>query len=114
MQLHMQLNLPRFTGIYRISVAVPPMPGVPDGFTFNQFLVVDDKPLLFHTGMKVRRGGHAWTALMVHATPLAVDSAALKKVPRGLPPRHSGMYVASPGATGWSRWSGCHSSVHLT
>jgi hypothetical protein len=33
------------------------MPGVPDGFTFNQFLVVDDKPLLFHTGMKVGRGG---------------------------------------------------------
>jgi flavorubredoxin len=36
-------------GIYRISTSVPPalMPG---GFTFNQFLVVDDAPLLFHTG----------------------------------------------------------------
>ena len=42
-------------GIYRISVAVPPMaPMLPSGFTFNQFLVVDDKPLLYHTGMKVR------------------------------------------------------------
>lgn len=34
---------------YRISIPVPPefMPG---GFSFNQYLVVDDKPLLFHTG----------------------------------------------------------------
>jgi flavorubredoxin len=33
---------------YRISVAVPgPMPG---GFSFNQYLVVDEMPLLFHTG----------------------------------------------------------------
>jgi flavorubredoxin len=24
--------------------------GVPGGFTFNQYLVVDDEPLLFHTG----------------------------------------------------------------
>jgi flavorubredoxin len=38
-------------GIFRISVPVPPeaIP-VPGGFTFNQFLVVDDEPLLFHTG----------------------------------------------------------------
>lgn len=36
-------------GLFRISTPVPPsvMPG---GFTFNQFLVVDDEPLLFHTG----------------------------------------------------------------
>mgnify|MGYP001813468751 CR=1 FL=1 len=36
-------------GIYRISTAIPPdvMPG---GFTFNQFLVKDDEPLLYHTG----------------------------------------------------------------
>jgi flavorubredoxin len=37
------------SGIYRISTPVP-MDGVPDGFTFNQYLVVDDEPLLFHTG----------------------------------------------------------------
>lgn len=34
---------------YRISVAMPPAI-VPGGFSFNQYLVVDDKPLLFHTG----------------------------------------------------------------
>jgi flavorubredoxin len=38
-------------GIYRISTPVPPSV-VPGGFTFNQFLVVDDQPLLFHTGMR--------------------------------------------------------------
>jgi flavorubredoxin len=35
--------------IYRISTPVPP-PAIPGGFTFNQFLVVDEQPLLFHTG----------------------------------------------------------------
>jgi flavorubredoxin len=38
-------------GIYRISTPVPPG-AIPGGFTFNQFLVVDDEPLLFHTGMR--------------------------------------------------------------
>jgi flavorubredoxin len=38
--------------IYRISTPVPPNPAVPAGFTFNQFLIVDDEPLLFHTGMR--------------------------------------------------------------
>jgi glyoxylase-like metal-dependent hydrolase (beta-lactamase superfamily II) len=36
-------------GIFRISVPVPPI-AMPGGFTFNQFLLVDDEPLLFHTG----------------------------------------------------------------
>ncbi|MET0593613.1 MAG: MBL fold metallo-hydrolase [Polyangiaceae bacterium] len=36
-------------GIYRISTPVPPT-AMPGGFTFNQFLVVDRDPLLFHTG----------------------------------------------------------------
>lgn len=37
--------------IFRISVPVPPeaIP-LPGGFTFNQFLIVDEEPLLFHTG----------------------------------------------------------------
>jgi flavorubredoxin len=34
-------------GIYRINTPVPDMPG---GFSFNQYLVVDEEPLLFHTG----------------------------------------------------------------
>ena len=34
-------------GIFRIST---PFSGLPGGFTFNQILVVDDEPLLFHTG----------------------------------------------------------------
>jgi flavorubredoxin len=38
-------------GIYRISTPVPPE-AMPGGFTFNQFLVVGEEPLLFHTGMR--------------------------------------------------------------
>lgn len=36
------------SGVYRISTPVPPS-AIPGGFTFNQFLIVDDAPLLFHT-----------------------------------------------------------------
>src|SRR5258706_10699475 len=36
-------------GIYRINTPVV-MEGGPGGFSFNQFLIVDDAPLLFHTG----------------------------------------------------------------
>lgn len=39
-------------GIYRVSTPVPPNPDLPPGFSFNQFLIVDDEPLLFHTGPK--------------------------------------------------------------
>lgn len=35
--------------IYRISTPVPPET-IPGGFTFNQYLIVDDAPLLYHTG----------------------------------------------------------------
>jgi flavorubredoxin len=38
-------------GIYRISIFVPDI-APPAGFTFNQFLVLDDEPLLFHTGLR--------------------------------------------------------------
>jgi flavorubredoxin len=38
-------------GIIRISTPVPPA-AIPGGFTFNQFLIVADQPLLFHTGLK--------------------------------------------------------------
>ena len=34
-------------GIYRINTAVE----IPDGaFSFNQYLIADDEPLLFHSG----------------------------------------------------------------
>ena len=36
-------------GIYRISTPVTVVPG---GFTFNQYLIADDEPLLFHTGLR--------------------------------------------------------------
>ena len=37
-------------GIYRINTPVS-IPGTP-GFSFNQYLVVDDAPFLFHTGLR--------------------------------------------------------------
>jgi flavorubredoxin len=37
-------------GIFRIATWTPEV--TPDGFSFNQFLVVADEPLLFHTGMR--------------------------------------------------------------
>ena len=36
-------------GIFRINTPVPPSV-IPGGFSFNQFLLVGDEPLLFHTG----------------------------------------------------------------
>lgn len=38
-------------GIYRLSTYVPDI-APPAGFTFNQFLVRGDEPLLFHTGLR--------------------------------------------------------------
>ena len=38
-------------GIYRLSTYVPDI-APPAGFTFNQFLVVGDEPLMFHTGLR--------------------------------------------------------------
>jgi flavorubredoxin len=35
---------------YRINIGLPDM--IPGGFSFNQYLVVDEMPLLFHTGPK--------------------------------------------------------------
>lgn len=36
-------------GVYRINT---PLSVVPGGFSFNQYLIVDDEPLLFHTGLR--------------------------------------------------------------
>jgi flavorubredoxin len=38
-------------GIYRLSTFVPDI-APPAGFTFNQFLVLGDEPLMFHTGLR--------------------------------------------------------------
>ena len=38
-------------GIYRICTPVA-MDAIPGGFNFSQYLVVDEEPLLFHTGMR--------------------------------------------------------------
>ena len=35
--------------IYRINTPVPEIPG---GFSFNQYLLLDDEPLLFHAGLR--------------------------------------------------------------
>jgi hypothetical protein len=37
-------------GIYRLSTNIPE--AAPGGFTFNQFIVKADEPLLFHCGMR--------------------------------------------------------------
>lgn len=38
-------------GIFRISTKIPPSAiPIPGGFTFNQYLIKDEDPLLFHTG----------------------------------------------------------------
>ena len=37
--------------LYRISTPVP-ADAVPGGFSFNQYLLVDESPLLFHTGLR--------------------------------------------------------------
>jgi flavorubredoxin len=36
--------------IYRISTPIPPNSELPPGFSFNQYLIAADQPLLFHTG----------------------------------------------------------------
>jgi len=38
-------------GIYRLSTHLPEVAG-PEGFTFNQFLILADEPLLFHCGQR--------------------------------------------------------------
>lgn len=51
-------------GVYRISTPIPPGPGAPGGFSFNQFLIADEAPLLYHSGPR----------RLFAATKAAVDS----------------------------------------
>jgi hypothetical protein len=54
-------------GIYRLSTFVPEI-AAPAGFTFNQFLVLGEEPLLFHTGLR-RMFPHIRMALSRIVTP---------------------------------------------
>jgi len=38
-------------GIYRLSTPLPPAV-FPGGFSFNQYLIADEEPLLFHAGLR--------------------------------------------------------------
>jgi flavorubredoxin len=52
MEEFMETKISEITaGIYRLSTFVPDI-APPAGFTFNQFLVLGDEPLLFHTGLR--------------------------------------------------------------
>lgn len=53
-------------GIYRLCT---PLPDVPGGFTFNQFLLAGEEPLLFHTGPRALFG--AVSAAVARVLPLA-------------------------------------------
>ena len=55
-------------GIFRLCTPVPPS-AFPGGFTFNQYLVRDDEPLLFHTGH--RRLFPAVSVAVARLVPLA-------------------------------------------
>jgi hypothetical protein len=48
-------------GIYRINTPIQ-FPNGAGGFTFNQYLIVDDQPLLFHTGPRKRSCAKRWRA----------------------------------------------------
>ena len=39
-------------GIFRLSTFVPDI-APPQGFTFNQFLIRGDEPMLFHAGLRL-------------------------------------------------------------
>lgn len=52
MMHRMETNIDEIAdGIYRLSTWVPEV-APPAGFTFNQFLIDADEPLLFHTGLR--------------------------------------------------------------
>jgi flavorubredoxin len=61
--------------VYRLSTCVPDIG--PDGFTFNQYLIDSDEPLLFHTGPK------AMFPLVSEAAAKVIDLARLRWVSFG-------------------------------
>ncbi len=93
-------------GIYRISTPLPPNPALPTGFTFNQFLVVDEEPLLFHTGPRrmfplVRDAVAAVMQVGQTALGLVLSSrSGRKRIARGMAGRSAACRTAL-----WSHWS---------
>lgn len=61
-------------GVYRIATfaSYPELPG--GGITFTQFLIVDEKPLLFHTG------GRAFFPQTLEAVKKVIDPATLRYI----------------------------------
>ena len=76
-------------GIYRLSTFVPDI-APPAGFTFNQFLVLGDEPLLFHTGLR-------------KMFPLHRD-AVNRIVPLGAGSTPPAAFTRSSGRIGRSKW----------
>ena len=73
-------------GIYRINTPVA-IPGGPDQFNFNQYLIVDDAPLLFHTGPRrlfplVREAMRKSCRSSACATWLALRSRRMRRAER--------------------------------
>lgn len=64
-------------GIYRIST--PVMIKGAGGFSFNQYLILDDKPLLFHTGPR-KLFPHEWLAAAPQSVPLCGTVAAMVSI----------------------------------
>jgi flavorubredoxin len=60
-------------GVYRINTPVT-LPGDAGGFSFNQYLIVDDDPLLFHTGPR------KMFALVREALASVLDPARLRHI----------------------------------
>lgn len=59
--------------IYRVSTFIPKV-AQPKGFTFNQFLIDADEPMLFHTGMT------PLFPLVLDAVKRVIDPSRLKRI----------------------------------
>jgi flavorubredoxin len=72
----MQTNVHEIAdGIYRLSTVVPEV--APGGFTFNQYLITGDEPMLFHTG------GRQLFPLVSDAVAKLIDVATLRWISFG-------------------------------
>jgi flavorubredoxin len=63
-------------GIYRLSTFIPEV-GAPAGMVFNQFLVLGDEPLIFHTGLR------SMFPLVREAVGRVIDPASLRWITFG-------------------------------